>query len=89
MITKDLDNKERQIAKVIGNSQDMNEKYSQCERVRQEALLQLEDTLQRLKEKNRDYEHSIDQLREKERLLQESEEKREDTRGRAVESIKQ
>lgn len=89
VLNKDLEDKEKQNAKVITQYQDTSERCEETERQKRQTLIELENTLKKLREVTREAEALGGELKETQQGLRESEHRREDIKGRAQDTVRQ
>ena len=88
-LTKDLENREKQTAKLINQLKDISDKCEDTERHKNHLLVQVEDTGVKLRESNRELEKALTELRNTQLALTEAEKKRDEFKGRAQETVRQ
>ena len=88
-LTKDLDNREKQTAKLITQLKEVSDKYDDTDRHKTHLLVQVEDTVAKLRDSNRELEKTLTELRNTQLALAEAEKKRDEFKGRAQETVRQ
>lgn len=89
VLTDELDKKERHSAKLINQTQDLLEKYTVSERLKEQALSQLEEARRRLREGKKEHEELKGNLGETKGQYEESERKKEEIKIRALDTVRQ
>lgn len=88
-LAKDLENREKQSAKVITQLKDVSDKFDDSDRQRAVMSTQLDDVQQKLKDMTRELEKTTNELRNTQLALSESEKKKDEFKGRAQETVRQ
>jgi len=89
VLNKDLEEREKQVAKVITQLQMMTEKYEEANNQRRHLRSQLDDTVTKLDELTKVAENYAKDLRNTQKQLDESERKKEEVKARAQETVRQ
>lgn len=88
-LTKDLENREKQTAKLITQLKEVSDKYDESERQKGQLIAQFDDTAQRFKDCNKELDRVSNEFRSTQQALQEMERKRDEFKGRAQETVRQ
>jgi len=89
VLTDELDKKDRHSARLINQTQDLLEKYTGTERLKEQAVSQLEEARRKLKEGKKQNDELKGSLGETKAQYEESERKREEVKIRALETVRQ
>lgn len=88
-LTKDLDNREKQAAKLITQLKEMSDKFEASDRQKNQLQTNYDDTSNKVKEVTKDLEKTTNELRNTQLSLHESEKKKDEFKARAQETVRQ
>jgi len=88
-ITKDLENREKQTAKLINELKGMTDKCEDSDRHKNHLMVQVEDTAGKLRDTSRELDKALTELRNTQLALADAEKKRDEFKGRAQETVRQ
>ncbi|XP_013411390.1 centrosomal protein of 128 kDa [Lingula anatina] len=88
VLTKDLESKDKNAAKLVNQLREASEKNDSLEKQKHQTLIQLEESLKKLRDVTQDAEQYQSDLWKSEQKLTESERKKEELKSRAQENIK-
>ena len=89
MLNQDIDRKEEQQERLLVQMRDLLAKYEESEGAKKQVVAELESVNNKLKESSREVERLSEQLGDKDKLLKDSERKRTELKGKALQSIKE
>ena len=88
-LTKDLDNREKQAAKLITQLKEVSDKFEAADRQKNQLQTQFDESSNKVKEVTKDLEKTTNELRNTQLSLHESEKKKDEFKGRAQETVRQ
>ncbi|CAG2208568.1 CEP128 [Mytilus edulis] len=88
-LTKDLDNREKQAAKLITQLKEMSDKFEASDRQKNQLQTNYDDSSNKVKEVTKDLEKTTNELRNTQLSLHESEKKKDEFKARAQETVRQ
>ncbi|XP_063804292.1 centrosomal protein of 128 kDa isoform X2 [Pseudophryne corroboree] len=88
VLTGDMEKREQQQLKMLGQLKDIQSRYETCERERRQLESHNSELVQQIEEVTQEAERCLGELREAEALRLEAEKKREDMKSKAQETVK-
>lgn len=88
-LTKDLDNREKQAAKLITQIKDISDKFENSDRQKNQLQTQFDDASNKVKDITKDLDKTNNELKNTQLSLLESEKKKDEFKARAQETVRQ